>query len=167
MTRNARSLFPAILLVALAGFTAARAADPIPASAFAARAKQTRDRLEILFRHRDETPSVPTASQNPFRTPDDPPASTTISASTPGEPPRPAAPSSEEAILKAAVATLKISGTVVISGQVNVSINQETYREGSIITACVQGTPVYLRIRRISNNSVTFVLNELELIQPF
>lgn len=167
MNRKASHLFPAILLVALAGFTAARAADPIPASAFAARAKQTRDRLEILFRHRDESPVVPTANQNPFRTSDDAPATSASSTNTPGEPARPAAPSSEESILKAAVATLKISGTVVISGQVNVSINQETYREGSVITARVQGAPVYLRIRRISNNSVTFVLNELELIQPF
>jgi hypothetical protein len=70
-------------------------------------------------------------------------------------------------LLKAAVATLKISGTVVVSDQINVSINQETYREGSVITARVQGIPVYLRIRRITNNGVTFVLNQLELVQPF
>ncbi len=35
------------------------------------------------------------------------------------------------------------------------------------ITARVQGIPVYLRIRRISTNSVTFGLNDSELIQPF
>lgn len=163
MNRNVLSLLSAILL---AGLTVARAADPVPAAAFTARAKQTRERLEILFRHRDETPAAPTASQNPFRTSDDTPT-TAGAASATGEPAKAAPPSSEETTLKAAVATLKISGTVVISGQINVSINQETYREGSVITARVQGAPVYLRIRRISNNSVTFVLNELELIQPF
>lgn len=150
------------------GIAVVRAADPVPATAFAARAKQTRERLEVLFRHRDEALTVPTSNQNPFRTADD--TSSAGPTATPGqmgEPAKAAPPSSEESMLKAAVASLKISGTVIVSGQINVSINQETYREGSVITARVQGTPVYLRIRRITNNSVTFVLNELELIQPF
>jgi hypothetical protein len=164
MSRN----FVLILLaLPLAGLSAARAADPVPASAFAARAKQTRERLEILFRHRDETPVFPSPSQNPFRSSDDTPSNTDAGPVQPVESAKPDTSSSEEALLKAAVATLKISGTVVVSGQINVSINQETYREGSVITARIQGAPVYLRIRRITNNGVTFALNELELIQPF
>ena len=163
MNRNALALFSACFCAVVA----VRAAEPVPAAAFAARAKQTRERLEILFRHRDETPTFPTSNQNPFRTSDDTPATETAGPNQAGETVKASAPTSEEAMLKAAVASLKISGTVVVSGQINVSINQETYREGSVITARVQGTPVYLRIRRITNNSVTFVLNELELIQPF
>jgi hypothetical protein len=145
----------------------AHAAESTPASAFAARAKQTSERLEILFRHRDEAPVSFSPSQNPFRTPNDAPAATDDSTIQPTESTKDTAPTSEEALLKAAVATLKISGTVVVSDQINVSINQETYREGSVIIARVQGIPVYLRIRRITNNGVTFVLNQLELVQPF
>jgi hypothetical protein len=164
MNRNFLFLLSGMLFVCL---PVARTAESTPASAFATRAKQTRERLEILFRHRDEAPVSSNPSQNPFRTPNDASATTDENTTQPTESPKTIAPTSEEALLKAAVATLKISGTVVVSDQINVSINQETYREGSVITARVQGIPVYLRIRRITNNGVTFVLNQLELVQPF
>ncbi len=164
-----KSFHPILLGLLFAVLTAEiRAADGVPAAAIAARAKQTRARIDLLFRHRDEPPAPLDPNQNPFRTPSDgsaiPPS---IAATSPVENQPPAELTSDDVLLKRAVGTLKISGTVVIGDQVHVTINQETYKEGGIITARVLGSPVYLRIRRITTNSVTFVLNGSEMIQPF
>lgn len=142
-----------------------RPADGVPASAITSRAKQTRARIEILFRHRNDSPPPLDPAQNPFRTSSD--LSAAVTSSSPNTGSQPAEPTSDDLLLKRAVATLKISGTVVIGDQVNVTINQETYREGGIITARILGAPIYLRIRRITPNSVTFALNDAELVQPF
>jgi hypothetical protein len=145
-----------------------RPADGVPAAAIAARVKQTKARIEVMFRHRNDAPAAVEPNQNPFRTPSD--ASSASSIAPGGQPTDtqpPAEPTSDDVLLKRAVATLKISGTVVIGDQVNVTINQETYREGGNITVRVLGAPVYLHIRRITPNSVTFALNDSELIQPF
>jgi hypothetical protein len=145
------------------------AAESVPAAAFTARAKQTRERIDILFRHHNDAPTTPPGpNQNPFRTAADVPApAISSSADQPGESVQSSFPTSDDVLLKQAVATLKIGGTVVIGGQINVSINQETYREGGSIIARIQGTPVYLHVRRITSNSVTFALNDSELTQPF
>jgi hypothetical protein len=162
--KTSRVIASALLLI---GPTAVpvRPADGVPAAAITSRAKQTRARIEILFRHRNDPPPPLDPGQNPFRTSSDLPAA--VAALSPNAGNQTAEPTSDDVLLKRAVATLKISGTVVIGDQVNVTINQETYREGGIITARILGTPVYLRIRHITPNSVTFALNDAELVQPF
>jgi hypothetical protein len=159
---KARSI-PVWLLAGLA-MILGRAAEPASLSQAAARSKQVRARIDLLFRHRDESPGPIGLNQNPFRTPADmPPASNSSTAAIENaQPVPPAFPTSDEALLTQAVSTLKVSGVVVAAGQTHVSINQETYNEGSIITARVQGVPVYLRVLRIASDSVTFGLNGSE-----
>lgn len=156
-------LLPSLILASV------HAAELMPAAGFTARAKQTRERIDTLFRHRNDAPAPTGPDQNPFRTATDIPvaATTSSSAGQPADSAQPSFPTSDDVLLKQAVATLKISGTVVIGGQINVSINQETYKEGGSIIARVQGTSVYLHVRRITSNSVTFALNDSEVIQAF
>ncbi|MES1166590.1 MAG: hypothetical protein ABUL68_01175 [Pseudomonadota bacterium] len=144
-------------------------AEGAPASAIAARVKQTQARIEVLFRHRDDAPAPLVPNQNPFRTSSDAPdASTTPTPSgQASDNLQPSEPTSDDVLLKRAVATLKISGTVVIGGKFNVSINQQTYKEGGSIIARVQGTPVILRVVHITAYNVTFSLNASELTQSF
>jgi hypothetical protein len=144
-------------------------AEGVAASAIAARVKQTEARIEILFRHRNDTPAPLVPNQNPFRTSSDAPDASTASTPSgqPAENLQRSEPTSDDALLQKAVATLKISGTVVIGGKFNVSINQQTYKEGGSIIARVQGTPVILRVLHITPYSVTFTLNGSELTQKF
>ena len=46
-------------------------------------------------------------------------------------------------------------------------INKASYKEGGILSVRLQGTPVYLRILRITANSVTLALNEARLTLRF
>ncbi|HWA09430.1 MAG TPA: hypothetical protein VG838_08280 [Opitutaceae bacterium] len=163
MTRVISLFLP--LLLALSSLPLG-AAEPVPAAAFAARAKQTRDRLDLLFRHHNEPAPAPGPNQNPFRPPAGTAATTPVAANQTEEPA--AIPTSDDLLLKQAVGALKITGIVKkLDGEINVTINGELYKEGGIITARAQGSPLYLRIRRISANSVTFGWNDSEIIQPF
>jgi hypothetical protein len=162
--------FIALGLLAAAGLSPASAADGVPPAAIIARAKQTKARIDVLFRHRNEAPAPVGPNQNPFRTSSDVPVPTadTSPAGQAAEVVEPPAPTSDDNLLKQAVATLKIGGTVILAGgQIHVSINQETYKEGGSIITRIQGTVVILNIRRITASSVTFALNDSVLTLAF
>jgi hypothetical protein len=109
---------------------------------------------------------------NPFRLASDQPvvaAAETEGVTASGEP---AAPdimplSPDEALLKQAVANLKLNGAVQIGDRMLAIINQATYKEGDILGVRLQGKPVDLNVRHISSHSVTIGFNQAELTLQF
>jgi hypothetical protein len=70
-------------------------------------------------------------------------------------------------VLQQAVATLKVSGVIEIEGRAHLVINARPYKQGEVVQTYVGGDAVYLRIRDISNRSVTLVLNDTEMTLKF
>lgn len=135
-----------------------RAGTPVPP-----RFKQVRDRIDALFRHRNEPPPPLGPETNPFRLP-----GSTLPASTPrGESAAAETRGPELITLQQAAATLRISGTFELNGQAHLVINARPYKAGDVIPAPVGGETVYLRVRDISRRSVTLALNEAELTLSF
>lgn len=136
---------------------------PRPATPIPPRFKQVRDRIDALFRHRNEPPASLGPESNPFRLPGSgAPAAPTRSegvAATAGGP--------ELITLQQAAATLRVSGTFELNGQAHLVINARPYKAGDVIPAPVGGETVYLRVRDISRRSVTLALNEAELTLTF
>jgi hypothetical protein len=134
--------------------------------------KLTRTRIEALFRLRNTPQPAPDPSLNPFRLASDQPvvaAAETEGVTASGEP---AAPdimplSPDEALLKQAVANLKLNGAVQIGDRMLAIINQATYKEGDILGVRLQGKPVDLNVRHISSHSVTIGFNQAELTLQF
>jgi hypothetical protein len=129
--------------------------------------KLTRTRIEALFRLRNAPLPAPDPRSNPFRLASDQPAAAaadTESVAPGGEPTPPDATplSPDEALLKQAVATLKLNGAVQIGDRMLAIINQATYKEGDILGVRLQGKPVDLDVRHISSHSVTIGLNQDE-----
>jgi len=132
------------------------------------RFQQIRDRVEVLFHDRIETPPAPDPRFNPFR----PPGAMIIpvadvSASREGAP-----PATDLLILQQAVATLKVRGTVERGGHFQLVINygpnkDGTYKEGDVLTLIVQDQPVHLRVRQVTRYSVMFSLRDAELALKF
>ena len=135
------------------------------------RFKLVRERIDALFRYRNEPPSPPDPRLSPFR-----PAGAVPVAATPassardpaaGDAPLPAPLSSDLALLQQAVATLKVSGVVEKAGQAHLVINAKPYKVGEVIQTKVQGESVFLRVRNISRNSITLGLNGAEMTLKF
>lgn len=134
----------------------------------APRFNQTRARIGALFEHRNEAPSPPQARSNPFR-----PAGPLIT--TPREPTPAgagdgvAAPDdgSTLGLLQQSAATLKVSGTFEIGGTTHLVINRRPYKEGDVVPTQVGSEAVYLRVRSISDRSVTLVLDGTEMTLKF
>jgi hypothetical protein len=135
------------------------------------RFKQVRQKIDVLFKNRGETPPAPDPRQNPFR----PAGAVAVAdagraAGASGEvnlPAVPEPPSSDLTKLQGSVATLKIGGRLQTGGQLYLMINGKPYKENEVITTQVQGEPVYLRIRQISSREVTLGLNEAEMTLKF
>ena len=154
-----------LLLSGLAG-PMLPAAAPVSAPQW----KLTRTRIEALFRLRNAPLPAPDPRSNPFRLASDQPAAADTESVAPGGEPTPpdATPlSPDEALLKQAVATLKLNGAVQIGDRMLAIINQATYKEGDILGVRLQGKPVDLDVRHISSHSVTIGLNEAELTLQF
>lgn len=136
------------------------------------RFRQVRERIDALFRHRNETPPPPDPRLNPFRPAGAVPAAATTASggrdSAAAGDQLPAPPSSDLALLQQAVATLKVSGVVEIPGRgAHLVINAKPYKVGEVIQTKVQGESVFLRVRNISRNSVTLGLNVAEMTLKF
>ena len=163
-----KTLSRALLLLSVLAAPALPAAAPVGALEW----KLTRARIEALFRLRNAPPPAPDPRLNPFRLASDPPIAAlaeTASVGPGGEPTPPDAPplSPDEALLKQAVATLKLNGAVQIGDRMLAIINQATYKEGDILGVRLQGKPVDLDVRHISSHSVTIGLNQAELTLQF
>ena len=164
-----KNLSLALLLLSVLAGPALTAAAPVAAPQW----KLTRARIEALFRLRNAPLPAPDPGSNPFRLASDP-AAATAAADAEGTAPgsESAAPDStplspDEALLKQAVATLKLNGAVQIGDRMLAIINQATYKEGDILGVRLTGKPVDLDVRHISSNSVTIGLNQAELTLQF
>jgi len=162
-----KTLSRALLLLSVFAGLALPAAAPVGAPQW----KLTRARIAALFRQRNAPLPAPDPGLNPFRIASDPPAASaeTESVAPGGEPTPPDATPlrPDEALLKQAVATLKLNGAVQIGDRMLAIINQATYKEGDILGVRLQGKPVDLNVRHVSSHSVTIGLNEAELTLQF
>ncbi len=143
------------------GFAAApKTPGPPPLSP---RFKQVRERIDALFADRSTPPPNPTLLDNPFRPPGAIPAEPEPTPENPAEP-APAAPvSSDLETLQQAVATLRVTGTFNVGGEVHLVINARPYKAGDVLQVSLPRGTVYLRVREIAPNLVTLTLNEAEM----
>jgi hypothetical protein len=161
--------FPASLplsaLLAVAAVAPLQAATPVIGSDLI---QQTNARIEQLFHHRNNPPKPPGPHENPFRIGDSPLASSLILSGGPGAT-KDSAPlaNSDETTLRQAAASLVFGGLLQMGDLQMLVINKATYKEGGLLTVRLQGTPVYLRIVSIKNNTVTLGLNEARLTLRF
>lgn len=153
---------------AAAGGRKSRLPDPksVPPPPLSPRFQQVRDRIDELFRHRQEEPPVTDPRSNPFRPAGAPlaPPRTATPRTPEGSPaPAPSASESDLQLLQQAAATLKVAGSINIRGVDHLSINQTAYKEGDVIHTKVKGQTVLIRVKNISRFSYTLSLNGTEL----
>ena len=138
--------------------TAAGAPPPL-----SPRFQQIRDRIEVLFGHRNTPPPPADPRRNPFRAPGAAPVAAAPAGVPAENAPPPTAAAVDLALLKQTAATLKVAGTIEIGGRAHLIINQVPYKEGDMINARAKGQPVFLRVKHISRYSYTLSLNTAEL----
>lgn len=131
------------------------------------RFRQIRDRTNVLFHDRLETPPPPDPRYNPFRAPGTVPIMVATVGNDGSPTMAPAAPSNDLVTLQQVVATLKIGGTITRQGRLFLTINSGLYKERDIISITVQDQPVHLRVRQITATSVMFSLNDAEYTLKF
>ena len=127
------------------------------------RFQQIRDRIEVLFGHRNTPPPPADPRRNPFRAPGAAPVAAAPAGVPAENAPPPTAAAVDLALLKQTAATLKVAGTIEIGGRAHLIINQVPYKEGDMINARAKGQPVFLRVKHISRYSYTLSLNTAEL----
>ena len=146
-------------------------AEKAPAPPLSPRFKQVRERIDVLFQNRNETPPPPNPRLNPFRPPGLPVSNPDPAQLSPdlglSLTPAPVIPASDLARLQEGVATLKVSGTFEKDGRLYLVINAKPYKNNDVIQTQVQGEPVYMRVREISRRSVTVALNDAEMTLRF
>jgi hypothetical protein len=164
--KTLRMCLPAAIFVA--AVFAAEPAAPAPKvsvpNPFAPRFKQVRDRVDALFRLRNEPPAPPDIRTNPFRLPG---SGNVAPATRPDEPPPTPAAVSNLSLLQDSMATLRVSGVFEISGRSHLVINGRPYKEGDVVQTQVRGEAVYLRVREISKHTVTLALHDAEMTLKF
>ena len=160
---SVESAVPAVPVVPAAK-TPPKASVPNP---FAPRFKQVRDRIDVLFQHRNEPPPPPDARSNPFRTPGATPLPAPSAGPKGGETALAPDMATDLSLLQQSVATLRVSGVFEIAGRSHLVINARPYKEGDVIQTQVLGEAVYLRVREISKRSVTLELNEAQMTLKF
>lgn len=148
-----------LLLFAIAGGCLS-AAQPITVPALGPRFKQTRERIDAIFKYRTGEDSVPDPKLNLFRTATAPATAPEIPDVRKNEP-----VDSDEVILQQTVASLRRSN-MKRGDQLLLLINQKTYQEGSIVPTRYKDRPVLLEIKAVSENSVTFGYNQAQLTVP-
>ena len=146
-----RLRFPVTLL--LLGALPAAAAESATAAAIAARFKQTRARIDVLFRHRDEPAGPLATAQNPFRIQE-----TATAPTGPAE----LLPPSDDVVLKQAIAALKIGGTFLLGGKTLLGTAQGTYEENSNVSVRLPAGAVILHLTRVTPVGATFTYNTAE-----
>jgi len=167
---------PAFLRLAFA-FSAALGLAAAPAAAAAGKPvskpggpglvdpfERTRTRIDQLLKARIDPEPLPAVLPNPFALPVSPAALTAGDDLAPGNPQAPAAPAVEPLepggdaeILAAYLATLRISGSVRIDGQLNFIINQRRYKEGDEILMDKRDPKSTVKIEAAGPGTITFV----------
>ena len=141
--------------------SAAKIGTPNP---LAPRFRQVRERIDALFRHRNETPLVFDARSNPFRGIGAIAPMPVAGRSGAADAPVPVPTNPDLALLQQSAATIKVAGNVEINGRQHLIINQAPYKEGDVIIVRVKGRPIYLRLKEISRLTFTLSLNEADLV---
>jgi len=150
------------LLLVLAAVRTLPAATPvIGAQLF----QETNARIEDMFQHRDNPPKPPGPADDPFRIGN--PLAAGPSAGTAQDITGPAPGTPDEVILRQAAAGLVFGGLLQVGDVQVLVINKGSYKEGGILSVRLQGTLFYLRILRITGNSITLGLNEARLTLHF
>ncbi len=160
-----RRQFPLIVacLFALLGCSAsfAQPKEPKPVDPF----ERTRTRIEQLLKARLNPEPLPAALPNPFVLP----ASLTaleddLAPAKPNTPAAPVAqpvePGSDSEILANFAATLRISGSVQVDGNLNFIINRILYKEGDILLMDKRDPKSIVRILRILPTALTLGFGE-------
>lgn len=134
------------------------------------RMRQIRERIDVLFAHRNGTISPVSARLDPFRPPGSaidlpPPASVDDMATVLPDAGEQA--TGDLATLQKAVATLKVSGTFEIGGRQHLVVNSRPYTDGDVIPTVLDGKTVYLRVREVSGKALTLTLNGAEIALKF
>jgi hypothetical protein len=168
MSPRPLTLLALVLLLTLAPLRAA----PIEAKVY----KRTNGIIEAIFRLRDQPLPFVNVRNNPFRDP---------GAKLPPEtaPATPAAPTAETAdteeeeeeeeevddaeVLRLAAEGLKVTGVMHLGGQTRLTINRGNYAVGDILQVRYDRQVIDLRIKAITEKSVTFRLNEAEFVLNF
>lgn len=142
--------------------TVAKAADTKLVDPF----ERTRTRIDLLLKARVDPEPLPAILPNPFALPVSLAALTAEEDLAPVNPQNPAAPVAEQPepgsdaeILAAYVATLRISGSVRINGQLNFIINQLRYKEGDVLLMDRLDPKSAVKIAASGPGTITFVLN--------
>jgi hypothetical protein len=148
MTRHLLVL--AGLALAVAGASAAPTAQPS-----AEWIKRTKERIESLLGPKRDTTPVPAGIPNPFRPPGNPEPAHPVGPLVPVE-------VTDTEMLARLAATLKINGLVELGGTQQVIINQLSYKEGDLVAVRAGEEATYLRVVRITSNSLTLELNKAE-----
>lgn len=147
---------------------AAASASPAPKigppNPQAARFRQVRERIDALFRHRNEVPPPFDARANPFRGVGAVASTAAAGRGGMAEAPAPVPSNPDLALLQQCAAAIKVAGNVEINGRQHLIINQAPYKEGDVIIVRVKSRPVYLRLKEISRLTFTLTLNDSEFV---
>lgn len=149
------------------GKGAAPAASPAkigPPNPQAARFRQVRERIDALFRHRNEVPPPFDARSNPFRGVGVIAPTAAAGPNGAADAPAPVPANPDLALLQQSAAAIKVAGSVEINGRQHLIINQAPYKEGDVIIVRMKGRPVYLRLKEISRLTFTLTLNDSEFV---
>jgi hypothetical protein len=156
-----------LLLCACLAGVGSLAAQPVTVPTLGPRFKQTRERAEILFGHRNASVPLPDARAGLFQ----PPAETTPPVAPTTKNPSPEKPiASDATLLNEILAVLtksKGGGLVLVANRTVLTYGQKVYRDGDILPVAMRGGTVQVRITRISSNSVTLSLNDHEVVWRF
>lgn len=156
-----------LLLCACLAAIGSVAAQPVTVPTLGPRFKQTRERTEILFGHRNGSFPLPDARAGLFQLPPDTTPAATPATKNPSTE-KPVA--SDETLLNEILAVLtksKGGGLVLVANRTVLTYGQKVYREGDILPVLMRGEKVHVRITRISSNSVTLALRDNEVIWRF
>ena len=130
---------------------------------------QVRTRMDALFASRNDPPAPPDARLNPFRPPGAIPVAPITTKDGVVEP---VAVDINLALLQQAVAVIRVKGKFTKNKTLQLVIStgpgkEGTYKEGDVLNVSLAPDPVHLKIRVITQNSVTFTLADAEMVLRF
>lgn len=160
-----------LLLLALLALGPAFGAAPIEAKVY----KRTNGIIDAIFRYRDQPLPFVNVRNNPFREPGTklpPETATAATEETPAATETAGDEEEEEEIddtelLRLAVEGLKVTGVMHLGGQTRLTINRGNYAVGDILQVRYDRQVIDLRVKAITEKSVTFRLNEAEFVLNF
>ena len=155
-------LLLALLVPPLAGAAAPAAAPKAPGPS-----EVLRQRIDALLRRRERPDPLPVVLPNPFEPATA--AAARLADETEAEAAARAAsarlaqdlpPDSSTEALARCTARLRIAGTILLKGQLQVIVNDAPHKEGDIIMLDRNNAMTYLHVEKIEPGAVTLRLNE-------